>query len=99
MVVKPPWGGRFAVPPSTTLWGNCLQFTENTEGGYGEQVEDQGERSRAQRDRDTGHAAPVCPAQRAPSARPQVRLWPGAVWRLFGAPGREGDPELCYSGG
>src|SRR5437763_4389459 len=69
------------------------------EGGYGEQVEDQGERSRAQRDREPGHAAPLRPAQRAASPRAEVRLWSGPVWCLLGAAGREGDPELRYSGG
>src|SRR5438477_5121724 len=69
------------------------------EGGYGEQVEDQGERSRAQRDREPGHAAPLRPAQRAAPARAALRLWSRAVWCLLGAPGREGDPELRHSGG
>src|SRR5436309_3436499 len=69
------------------------------EGGYGEQVEDQGERSRAQRDREPGHAAPLRPAQRAAPARAALRLWSGAVWCLLGAAGREGDPELRHAGG
>ena len=59
---------------------------------YGEQVEDQGERSRAQRDREPRHTAAVRPAQRAPPARPALRLRSCAVWCLLGAAGRQGDP-------
>src|SRR6266567_9029974 len=64
------------------------------EGGYGEQVEDQGERSRSFGVREPRYSAPVCPAQRAPPAWAAVWLRPGAVWCLLGAFGREGDPEL-----
>src|SRR3989440_11014205 len=69
------------------------------EGGYGEQVEDQGQRSRAQRDREPGHAAPVRPAQRVAPARAALRLRSGAVWCLLGAAGRQGDSVVCDAGG
>src|SRR5437762_1795873 len=69
------------------------------EGGYGEQVEDQGQRSRAQRDREPGHAAPVRPAQRVAPARAALRVRAGAVWCLLGAAGRQGDSVVCDAGG
>ena len=49
--------------------------------------------------REPRYAAAVRPAQRAPSARPALRLRPGAVWCLLGAAGRQGDPLLCDAGG
>src|SRR4051794_12454432 len=79
-----------------------LQWTANRStpsgGRYGEQVEDQGERSRAQRDREPRYASPVRPAQRAPPAWAALWLRSRAVWCLLGAVGREGDPELCDAG-
>src|SRR4051812_25360293 len=63
------------------------------DGGLdGEQAQDQGERSRAQRDRQPRHTAAVRPAQRAASARPALRLRSRAVWSVLGALGRQGDP-------
>src|SRR5579871_2300614 len=53
---------------------------------------DQGERARSWRAGEPGYAASVRAAQRAPSAWPAVWLRSGAVWRLLGAAGREGDP-------
>src|SRR3954468_4694038 len=79
-----------------------LQWTANRStpsgGSYGEQVEDQGERSRAQRAREPRYASPVRPAQRVAPARAALRLWSRAVWCLLGAVGREGEPELCDAG-
>src|SRR5438034_6232243 len=77
--------------------GGCLAapLQSYTEGGYGEQAEDQGQRPCAFGDGVARYAVAVCAAQRAASAWSQVRLWPGAVRCLLGAFGREGDPELC----
>src|SRR6266446_5100428 len=69
------------------------------EGEYGEQVEDQGQRPCALGDGEPRYAVAVCPAQRAPPARPALRLRPGAVWCLLGAFGREGDSLVRHSGG
>src|SRR5207248_3456110 len=68
-------------------------------GWYGEQVEDQGQRPCSFGDGVAGYAVAVRVAQRAAPARAEVRLWSGPVWCLLGAAGREGDPELRYSGG
>src|SRR3954468_7415502 len=80
-----------------------LQWTANRStpsgGRYGEQVEDQGERSRAQRDREPRYASPVRPAQRVAPAWAALWLRSRAVWCLLGAVGREGDPELRNAGG
>ena len=65
---------------------------------HGEQAEDQGERSRAQRDREPRHTAAVRPAQRAAPARAALRLRSRAVWRVLGAAGRQGDPLLRDAG-
>src|SRR5437762_2820980 len=96
--MKPPWGGHFVVPPRR-LSVATASSSPKTEGGYGEQVEDQGERPCAFGDGVARYAAAVRLAQRAASARPALRLRSGAVWCLLGVVGREGDPELRHSGG
>src|SRR5581483_9080587 len=70
----------------------------NREGEDGEQVEDQGQRPCSFGDGVARYAVAVCLAQRAASARAEVRLRSGAVWCLLGASGREGDPELRDAG-
>src|SRR5205814_1930861 len=71
----------------------------STEGEYGEQVEDQGQRPCSFGDGVAGYAVAVCAAQRVASARAAVWVWVGAVWCLLGAFGREGDPVVCDAGG
>src|SRR5262245_28455525 len=78
-------GDRRRCPSKTTL---------AKEGIDGEQAQDQGERSRAQRDREPRYAAALRPAQRAASARPALRLRTCAVRCVLRAAGREGDQEL-----
>src|SRR5581483_7326246 len=68
-------------------------------GGIGEQAQDQGERSRAQRDREPRYAASLRPAQRAAPARAALRLRPRPVRRVLGAPGRQGNPLVRHPGG
>src|SRR5689334_5665831 len=98
-VVRVVWWTCIAV--AAGRWSPAGGDSRSTDwrGGDGEQAEDQGERPCSQRDGVAGYAAFVRAPQRAASARAQVRLWPGAVWCLLGALGREGDPELCDSGG
>src|SRR5690349_2363482 len=48
----------------------------------GEQHQDQGERADPRGHREPRHSSPLRPAQRAPPARPALRLRPGTVWRL-----------------
>src|SRR5436190_3833202 len=67
--------------------------------GYGEQVEDQGQRPCSQRDGVAGHAVALCAAQRAAPARAALRLRSGAVRRVLGAFGRQGDSLLRDAGG
>ena len=64
----------------------------------GEQAQDQGERSRAQRDREPRHTAALRPAQRAAPARPALRLRSRAVRCVLGAAGRQGDPLVRDAG-
>src|SRR5207249_2675177 len=93
-----PPRGRFAGIPLRRLFLASNNTACSHNGGWnGEQVEDQGERSRAQRDREPGHAAPLRPAQRAAPAWAALRLRSRAVRGVLGALGREGDPELRHS--
>src|SRR5437773_5316234 len=62
-IVQEPPRGRVPCGAPTVVHG----------GWNGEQVEDQGERSRSFGDREPGHAAPLRPAQRAPPAWPALR--------------------------
>src|SRR4051812_9594202 len=65
----------------------------------GEQAEDQGERSRSQRDREPRHTAAVRLAQRVAPARPALRLRSCAVRCLLGVAGRQGDQVVRDAGG
>src|SRR3954451_18338572 len=89
-------GSAVAFSRDDSLWH---QSQSPTEGGYGEQVEDQGQRPCSQRDGIARYAVAVRPAQRAAPARAALRLWPRAVWCLLGAFGRQGDQELRDAGG
>src|SRR5947207_2809189 len=92
------WSGCDYCKPTTASrnvggppWVRCLSSSllrdelsvPRSGGWYGEQVEDQGQRSRAQRDREPRYASPVRPAQRAPPAWSALRVRLGAVWRLL----------------
>src|SRR5512132_522101 len=88
--------GGGGTPRDDSLWHRPLLFT--TEGGYGEQVEDQGERPCAFGDGVAGYPVAVRVAQRVAPARAEVRLWSGAVRCLLGVVGREGDSFLCDPG-
>ncbi len=67
------------------------QRRSNARRTDGEQAQDQGQRSRAQRDREPRHTTSVRAAQRAAPARPALRLRPRAVRRLLGAARRQGN--------
>src|ERR1700674_1089958 len=88
---------RFS-PPRRRTATHVFRSSFELEGGYGEQVEDQGQWPCSFGDGESRYAVAVRPAQRASPAWSAVWLRLGAVWCVLGVVGRQGDSVVCDAG-